>query len=642
MGIDRSGPGAPQSRGSSLIPADPAPSGRTSQRGIVAAARVVPSVPTFAVDNGFWYSIPPSQEAIVGVGTMVRVPLGGRKVRGYVVEVGHREPGRLRPIAAVSMEPKTFDGELLKSLTWAAHHYVAPVSVMLDRSAPPNLARKASLAEIANVARATIVSPDSQSEGGSSPGSGRHPLAPWSAAAASGKRQPPVAYIARWWDMDWLPVVAGPSLQAGRSVLVVAGTGDEVDLLAGAIRPWAAANLVVVTPNASDAAVTTAWTAVQRGPKLLVGTPRVATWLIGDLSMVVVVEEGRRAMKDRQTPTVAVRDLMRTRAAVGGHHLCFVGPTPSLETLAGGASVVHSGRRAWAPVEVVDRRAEPPIAGVVGQVAMSAIKAVAARGGRVFVFAHRRGYAPAARCERCRTLRQCPNCGSRPETFPVCPRCGAGLGPCLNCGHDRFVPLGAGVGRIVEELRRTLADKVGQAPADVPIQVGSEADLAAQPRLDLAVAVDPDGLILGTHFRASEEALRVLARLAGKVEGRRARCLLQTSLPEHPVFVALKRGDPVPFLKTERDVRAGFGFPPAGELVIVEARGNLPDGSDVWLKDASGGATVLGPAPRGSGGVRWLIQGTDLGRVRNQLRPVVQRWRDAGVAVRVDVDPIEL
>lgn len=635
MGVDRSGPRAPQSRGSSLNPADPVPSGGTIRPATVAAARVVPSVPTFSVDNGFWYSIPPSQEPLVAVGTMVRVPLGGRKVRGYVVEIGRREPGRLRPIAAVSMETKTFDSELLRSLTWAAHHYVAPVSVMLDRSAPPNLAKKANLAE-------KDVGPASQAPETTSSGPRQHPLTAWAAAAAEGKRQPPTAYIARWWDMDWLPVLAGPSLKAGRSVLVIAGTGDEVDLLANAVRPWTGANLVVVTPDASDADTTAAWAAAQVGPRLIVGTPRVGSWLIGDLAVVVVVEEGRRAMKDRQTPTVAVRDLMRTRAAVGGHHLCFVGPTPSLETLAGGASVVHSGRRAWAPVEVVDRQAEPPIAGVVGQVAMSAIKAVAARGGRVFVFAHRRGYAPAARCEHCRTLRQCPNCGSRPETSPVCPRCGAGLGPCTNCGHDRFVPLGAGVGRVVEELRRTLDDRVGQAPADVPIQVGSEADLAAQPRLDLAVAVDPDGLILGTHFRASEEALRVLARLAGKVEGRGARCLLQTSLPDHPVFVALKKGDPLPFLEAEREVRARFGFPPAGELVIIEARGSLPDGSEIWVKDAASGATVLGPAPRGNGGVRWLIQGTDLSKVRNQLRPVVQRWRDAGVAVRVDVDPIEL
>ena len=49
--------------------------------------------------------------------------------------------------------------------------------------------------------------------------------------------------------MDWLPVLAGPALRAGRSALVIAATGDEVELLAGAIRSWAAANLVVVTPD---------------------------------------------------------------------------------------------------------------------------------------------------------------------------------------------------------------------------------------------------------------------------------------------------------------------------------------------------------------------------------------------------------
>ena len=636
MGIDGRGTRAPQGRGSSLNPADPESAAGITLDESVAAARVVPAVPTFAVDNGFWYSIPTSQESMVGVGSMVRIPLGGRKVRGYVVEVGRREPGRLRPITAVSMEAKTFDPSLLIALNWAAHHYVAPVSVMLDRSAPPNLAKRANLAEKASLAESA------HSDGVGPVEDAHHPLAAWARGAAAGKRQPSIAYVARWWDMDWVPVLAGPALRAGRSALVIAATGDEVELLAEAVRAWAPANLIVVSPDASDAETTAAWAAAQNGQKMIVGTPRVGSWQIHDLALVAVVEEGRRAMKDRQTPTVAVRDLMRTRALVGGHQLCFVGPTPSLETLAGGSSVVRAARRPWAPVEVVDRRDEPPIAGVVGQVAMSAIRAVAARGGRVFVFAHRRGYAPAARCERCRTLRRCPNCGSRPETSPLCPRCGAQLGPCSACGHDRFVPLGAGVGRVIEELRRSLDGQVAQAPADVPIQVGSEADLAGQPRLDLAVAVDPDGLVLGTHFRAAEEALRVLARLAGKVDGRGARCLLQTSLPDHPVFAALRKGDPLPFLESEREVRAEFGFPPSGELIILEARGVLPDGSDVWVKEAAVGATVLGPAARGAGAVRWLIQGPDLRTVRNQLRPLVQRWRDSGVAVRVDVDPIEL
>ncbi|MDI9465838.1 MAG: hypothetical protein QM393_09775, partial [Bacillota bacterium] len=74
----------------------------------------------------------------------------------------------------------------------------------------------------------------------------------------------------------------------------------------------------------------------------------------------MVLEEGRRAKKDRQTPTTHVREILRTRSRADGFNLVFFGPTPSTETLAAGATVVRATRRAWAPVEVVDRSGEPP------------------------------------------------------------------------------------------------------------------------------------------------------------------------------------------------------------------------------------------------------------------------------------------
>ncbi|MFN2487139.1 MAG: hypothetical protein ABR609_11135, partial [Acidimicrobiia bacterium] len=45
-------------------------------------------MPTFSVDEGFWYSATEGTE----LGSMVRVPLGGRRVRGYVVELSDRPP----------------------------------------------------------------------------------------------------------------------------------------------------------------------------------------------------------------------------------------------------------------------------------------------------------------------------------------------------------------------------------------------------------------------------------------------------------------------------------------------------------------------------------------------------------------------
>jgi primosomal protein N' (replication factor Y) len=595
---------------------------------LTSAARIVPAVPTFAVDRGFWYSVPDSQKPSLVVGSMVRIPLGGRRVRGFVVELGERDSNRLRPVTAISMALPVFDEWLLAVLTWAAQRYVAPLSVLLERTVPPN--RVSLKPEPWPPFYPVATAP-------------RHPLSTFAGAVRLHERRPPVAYVTRWADLAWLPVLTGPAIAEGRSAMVVAATGEEVTLLAEAARRTFADLVNPVSPEMTDSEITEAWARAQVPGALLIGSPRVASWHVAGLGVAAVVEEGRRAMKDRQTPTVSVRDLMRTRAAVSGSLLALVGPTPSLETIAAGATVVRAGPRAWAPVEVVDRNEEPPTTGVIGSRAMDAIKAVAGRSGRVFVFAHRRGYAPAARCENCRALRRCPQCGSRPEASPICPRCAASLGPCAVCGHDRFVPLGAGVGRVIEELRRVMgSDQVAAAGEDVPIEVGSEADVAGLGTLDLAVAVDADGLILGTHFRAAEEALRVLARVAGRVGGRGARALIQTHLPEHPVVQALRKGDPVPLLEHELAQRERFGFPPAGELLIVEARGQVPDNAEGSLVDAAAGATVLGPATRRSGALRWLLQAPDLTKARYNLRNLVQQWRDAGVTVRIDVDPIDL
>lgn len=606
--------------------------GRPAQAGgvlLIRAARVVPAVPSFQLDAGFWYSVPEAQLSLIQIGSLVRVPLGGRRVRGFVVEVAERSAQGLKPVAAVSMAPPIFDPPLLAALNWAAHRYVAPLSVLLERAAPPNLVG---------------VAPPPPSRDRHPLGGPGHPLSDVARLVASGKRRPPVALIERWTNLDWVGAVADPITAAGMTLMIVAATSDEVAVLhKSAIAAVGEDRSLIVTPDRSDADNTAAWSGAQTGGRVLVGTPRIAAWQAGDLGLAVVVEEGRRAMKDRQTPTINARDLLRTRAQLGRHTLAFVGPTPSLETLAAGATPLRRTRRAWPPVEVVDRNSQPPIPGLLGHSILAAIRAVTQAGGSAFVFAHRRGYAPAVRCERCRTVRRCPNCGSRPEAEPLCPRCRFQLGPCSNCGHDRFAPLGAGVGRVLEELKRAGGLEVTASPTVAPVMVGSEADLAGLDPVELAVAVDADGLILGTHFRAAEEALRILARLAGRVApGSGHRAMIQTSLPDHPVIEALRRGDPIPFLQLELEERRKLGFPPSGDLVVLELRGAIPVGVDEQLHEAADRAVVMGPAPRREGAQRWLIQGNDLTAFRHNLRPLVQRWRDAGATVRIDSDPLDL
>lgn len=561
---------------------------------------------------------------MVQIGSIVRIPLGGRKARGYVVELAADLAGNLKDLSAVSGAAPVFDANLLRSLDWAAVHYVAPLSILLDRSAPPNLPKQSVTQPSGPITARSI----------------DHPLTSIAQAAAGGRRRPVAAIASGGHSTDWVWSVA-PVLVAGKSVLVIAATTTEVEALTGSAAAVFGDRVVSVAGDAAKE-VTRAWEAAQVPGHLVIGTPKVATWHVAGLALVVVLEEGRRAMKDRQTPTIHVRDMMATRSRVEGFTLVFIGPTPSLEVMAAGAEVVRGTPRAWPLVEVVDRREDPPGSGFMSERTISALRAVASAGRRSFVFTHVRAAEASMRCTQCRRVRRCEECGSRLGRTESCSRCGAPTGECVHCGSTTFEEMGSVPERLSSEISRRLGSGMsGVHPTELAISVGTERDFAGLAPMGLVVAVDADSLMLGHNYRAGEEALRILARLANTLEiGSGRRMIVQTSLPDSDLVATLRRGDPIPYLEALLSERAQMGLPPASEIIAVELRGDgATTEADAKIR-ALGAATVLGPAvsPERS---RWLLQG-DLGPVRLGLRPLVQRWRERGWTVRVDSDPIDL
>jgi len=585
-------------------------------------ARVVPDLPTFAVDDGFAYEVPAGID--VEVGAMVRIPLGGRRVAGFVVATGEAPRPGLRALLSRRGELPVFDRGLLEVMRWAATRYVAPLPVLLAKAAPPNLPRRRRGGEMPPV-----------------PSCGVSVLPEVSAAAAAGEHMG-ARYLLG--PGPWAAPLAGlaaPVLAAGRSVLVVVPAVAEARSLAADLAERLGERVVAAVAQDGGAALTAAWEAAARPGRLLVGTREVALWPVGGLALAVVVDEGRRGLKDRATPTLHARDVLWRRSAVQRFPLVLCGVVPTGEALHRAPVLVRCGGRLWGLVEVADRTAEPPGSGLIGERARRALRAVVAEGKRAFVLAETR--APALRCTGCRTLRLCPRCGARPDAGGSCPRCGIALGPCARCGGRRFEALGAAVGRLVAELGGFLGrGVVGEAGSGRSVVVGTERDLAGLEPVDLGVVVDADGLLRAPHYRAVEDGLRLLARVAAAAgPGRGRRALVQTAEPAHAALAALRRGDPLPLLADEMGRRAAVGFPPAGEILVVEVAG-VPEGADASLRAAAGErAEVHGPAERGDR-LRWLLQGRDLHGPRLMLRRVVQDWRDAGARVRVDADPIDL
>ena len=586
------------------------------------AARVVPDVASFSVDDGFWYSIPDHLAPDLHVGSIVRVPLSGRRVRGWVVETTDSREGKLKEIAGISGSGPVFDDDLLKSLLWSSRHYVSPVSTLLGRATPPNLPRS-----IPEPVTPVPVAPSG------------HVFDDLSSKTAADQRSPVVALVGNWRRFEWLRQL-GPVFAAGKSVLIVAASAAEVGQLhEEAVEVWG--DLVRSATGEDDKTDTGAWEAAQSPPRLVLGTPKTAAWKVGSLGLAIVLEESRRAMKDRQSPTIQVREVMRNRSRLEGFNLVFFGPTPSVELLSAGAEIVHAGNRAWPLVEVVDRSEDRPGAGFLSDRAIAAIGAMAKAQNRVFVFTHRRlGYA-SMRCTRCRVLRSCGNCGARLGRDDACPKCDTKVGPCQNCGGTQFEEMGTIPERLVAEVDRRLGRGVAAIhPEDAMVTVGTERDLAGLTPVALAVAADVDGMLMGLGYRTTEEALRQLARLALAVrEGTGNRLMLQTVRPDSLLITTMRRGDPIPYLERVLVERAREGSPPASEMIAVEIRGDVVEtaASDLAGLDDT---VVMGPMSIPDG-KRWLLTGK-LGPARLQLRKLVGRWRDAGATVRIDADPIDV
>jgi len=195
---------------------------------------------------------------------------------------------------------------------------------------------------------------------------------------------------------------------------------------------------------------------------------------------------------------------------------------------------------------------------------------------------------------------------------------------------------------MIDAMSAEVEARLGSAAmeSDRPVIVGAERDMADAGPMALTVASNADAMLMSVSYRAKEETLRVLARLANLASGGGGRrMMVQTSNPRSGLAETLKKGDPMPYLERELVERARAGAPPSTEMMVVEIRGSRPPGVSEAL-GALPGADVMGPLEIDQG-LRWLLQG-DLGPARAALRGLVGRWRGAETAVRVDADPIDL
>ncbi|MFN8036034.1 MAG: hypothetical protein U0V73_08875 [Acidimicrobiia bacterium] len=599
------------------------------------ACRVRPDLP--AVDKTFDYLVPDGLD--VTVGTIVRVPLHGRRVRGWVVADDvepDTDPARLRPLLRVSSAGPP--AEVMALCDWVAWRYAGSPVPVLRAASPPR-----------NVARAVTPPGDAPADG---PRGGSGPVARGGPSAGG-----PVELWAWPPAADRRDLVRSHLVPSG-STIVVTPDGPRTAMLARELEA-AGRRVVVLRADLADARRAAEWDAARRGRCVVLGGRLAVFAPVPDLGAVMVLDEGDESLQEERAPTWHARDVAAERARRAGVPLTLVSPVPSLEAE---ALVPEPARRrpsrsverdGWPWLAIVDRRDEPPGLGLFSKQLVDASHAAIDGGGRAVCVLNRKGRARLLVCAACDALATCERCAAgvvETDGSLRCPRCATERPRvCLRCHGARLKALRPGVSKVRDDLDALLprADvvEVDAATGAVPVAdvlVGTEAVLHRVPRsadrpVRLVAFLEFDQELLAARYRATEQALWLLvrgARLLGP-RARGGRLLVQTRVPDHEVLRAVQHADPTVATGAERERRRALGFPPFGALAELSGE---PD-AVAFAADALRGPdlTVLGPTMVGVVS-RALVRAPSDGALATGLASVSGALRGHG-RLRVAVDP---
>ncbi len=535
------------------------------------------------LDKAFDYLIPEDLVLQVHLGSLVRVPLHGRRVAGWVVALDPRDApvdaGRLRPLVKISSRGP--DGGIIDLAAWAAVRWAAGRLRPFLVSASPATNVAGLPPSRRTSARPEPVDPDA---------------AGLLAAGGGALRLPPNA--------DVLPVLLAA---AARGPLLVVGPSPDRARI-DAVRLRRAGLTVAVAPQE--------WAAAAAGVDVVIGSRRGAWAPCPDMAAAVVVDEHDEALQEERSPTWHGRDVVIERARRSGVPVLLVSPCP---TVVGTAAVgerlarvaIDVERAGWPLVEVVDRsRDEPWKTSLVTSALITHLRAP----DRTVVCVHNvPGRARILACRSCKALARCERCeaavGLTDDGALTCHRCGA-VRPavCLVCSASAFANLRPGVTRLREELEAAAGRPVvavtgddAEAPTAAGVYVGTEAVLHRVRRADVVAFLDIDHELLAPRYRAAEHTMALLVR-AARLVGPRAgggRLLVQTFLPRHEVVQAALLADPGRLHETERARRRLLHLPPFAALAAVSGAG-----SD---EVAAALRTVPGIAVGGGDG-RWTVR----------------------------------
>ena len=384
------------------------------------------------------------------------------------------------------------------------------------------------------------------------------------------------------------------------------------------------------------------WLAAHSGhARLILGTRMAVLASMPHLRLIVVDEEHDPSYKQQEGARYSARDLAVYRASIQADCRVLLGSaTPSLESWQAtisrkyqlltmderiGASANSSGLPTVRGLDM----AHQPKGCVIAPPLVKAIEQRIARGEQSLIFLNRRGYAPVLACHDCGWKSECPHCSAYRVFHKIdrslrCHHCGYTERvprACPVCGNIDIAPVGRGTERLEEHLAELLMDvkrpdgspvRIARIDADstrlkgalqqqlasvhageVDVLIGTQMIAKGHDfrHITLVAAINPDGALFSSDFRAPERLFSLLMQAGGRAGRDAARSgqsemWVQTFHPQHPLFAALKTHDYPKFAAQQLEERKAAGLSPFGFSALVRAEAKAQDVAQGFLNAA--------------------------------------------------------
>ena len=585
----------------------------------------------------------------VTVGQLVRVPFGNREVLGVVWGVHATAPDTqsthtLRQVMAVLEAVAPLSEHWRQLVQFTAHYYQRSLGEVAMAALPPQL-RDLTPVQLARRFKKPVATAEALTTALQSPWplsaqqtevltQMNEALGPFllHGATGSGKTEVYLQAVARCLAED-------PNAQA---LMMVPEINLTPQLEARVKARFGDAGVVSMHSGMTGPQRLKSWLAAHQGSaRIVLGTRMAIFASMPHLKWIVVDEEHDASYKQQEGARYSARDLAIYRARLEGAKVILGSATPSLESWHHSRPAVEGGRYLRLPmparigagqlpfVRRVDMNHQPRKT-VLSAPLMAAIQERVAKGEQSMLLLNRRGYSPVLHCADCSWKSECSHCSAFRVFHKIdrtlrCHHCGFTERvprACPACGNADIAPMGRGTEQLEEHLAELLIDvkrpngdpvKIMRIDADSTKLKGSlEAQLAGVHsgevdvlvgtqmiakghdfrRITLVAAINPDGALFSSDFRAPERLFALLMQAGGRA-GRDAEqsagseMWVQTFHPSHALFEALKKHDYPAFAEQQLKERLEAGLPPSTFQALIRSDARTQAVAQAFLNHAN-------------------------------------------------------